>query len=202
MKSAAAPWAFAALFGLVCFGVLEARQNPGAAPPPVSQADDQAPIRAEVTRVNMLFTVTDKHGRFITDLNKNDFQVFENKKPQQILEFTAETDLPLRLAVLVDTSNSIRDRFHFQQEAATNFINSVMRTQDKAIIVSFDTSAELAADMTNNTNVLENAVRNLRPGGGHRALRRYLLRLQGQADARSADVQVPARHGDLKRWRG
>ena len=127
---------------------------------------DSAPIRAEVTRVNMLFTVTDKHGRFVTDLGKNDFTVSENKKPQEILEFTSETDLPLRLAILIDTSNSIRDRFRFQQEAATNFINSVMRSQDKATIVSFDTAAELVADLTSDTNVLENAVRNLRPGGG------------------------------------
>ncbi|MBV8070884.1 MAG: VWA domain-containing protein, partial [Acidobacteriaceae bacterium] len=57
-------------------------------------------------------------------------------------------------------------RFHFQQEAAMNFINSVMRSQDKAIVVSFDTSAELVADMTNDTNELEHAVRDLRPGGG------------------------------------
>ena len=127
---------------------------------------DSAPIRAEVTRVNMLFTVTDRHGRFVTDLGKSDFEVFENKKGQNILEFTSETDLPLRLAILIDTSNSIRDRFRFQQEAATNFINSVMRRQDKAVIVSFDTAAELVADLTSDTNVLENAVRNLRPGGG------------------------------------
>jgi VWFA-related protein len=124
------------------------------------------PIRSEVTRVNMLFTVTDKHGRFVTDLSRNDFEVSENKKPQNILEFTAESDLPLRLGILIDTSNSIRDRFHFQQEAATNFINSVMREQDKAVVVSFDTSAELVTDLTSDTHKLENAVRNLRPGGG------------------------------------
>jgi Ca-activated chloride channel homolog len=123
-------------------------------------------IRSEVTRVNMLFAVTDKKGRFITNLTQDDFQVFENKKPQKILEFTAESDLPLRLAILIDTSNSIRDRFKFQQEAATNFINSVVRKQDKAMIVSFDTAAELVADLTGDTQVLENAVRNLRPGGG------------------------------------
>lgn len=160
MKSVVVPLTALAAFAAIAFPALEARQN--AAP----QGSDSAPIRAEVTRVNMLFTVTDKKGRFITDLNKNDFQVFENKKPQQILEFTSESDLPLRLAILIDTSNSIRDRFHFQQEAAINFINSVMRQQDKAIVVSFDTSAELVADLTNNTNALENAVRSLRPGGG------------------------------------
>ena len=141
---------------------LEAQQ--GQSSPPGSSADN--PIRAEVTRVNMLFTVTDKKGRFVTDLTKDDFQVFENKKRQNILEFNSETDLPLRLAILIDTSNSIRDRFRFQQEAAINFINSVVRDQDKAIIVSFDTAAELVADMTNDTGQLEKAVRNLRPGGG------------------------------------
>src|SRR6185312_4843202 len=84
-------------------------------------------IRSEVTRVNMLFAVTDKKGRFITNLTQDDFQVFENKKPQKILEFTSESDLPLRLAILIDTSNSIRDRFKFQQEAAVNFVNGIMR---------------------------------------------------------------------------
>jgi Ca-activated chloride channel homolog len=74
--------------------------------------------------------------------------------------------LPLRLAILIDTSNSIRDRFRFQQEAATNFINSVMRDQDKATLVSFDTAAEVITDLTNDTNKLENGIRDLRPGGG------------------------------------
>jgi len=121
---------------------------------------------SEVTRVNMLFTVTDKRGRFITDLNRNDFEVFENKKPQEISEFTSETDLPLRLGILVDTSNSIRDRFRFQQEAAVNFVNGVMRDQDKAMVVSFDSAAELVSDLTSDTNKLEHAIRDLRPGGG------------------------------------
>jgi Ca-activated chloride channel homolog len=165
MKLVVATVTLAVASGLMLLGGGPAFQSATQAPKPSAQNED-APIRAEVTRVNMLFTVTDKRGRFITDLTQSDFQVFENKKPQEILEFTAETDLPLRLAVLIDTSNSIRDRFHFQQEAATNFINSVMRSQDKAIVVSFDTSAELVADMTNNTNVLEDAVRRLRPGGG------------------------------------
>ncbi len=167
MKAAAATLALG-VTGLVLLGAFQsgALRAQGSSSPGAQNAQEPAPIRAEVTRVNMLFTVTDKKGRFITDLTRDDFQVAENKKPQEILEFTAETDLPLRLAVLVDTSNSIRDRFHFQQEAATNFINSVMRTQDKAIVVSFDTSAELVADMTNDTNVLEKAVRGLRPGGG------------------------------------
>jgi Ca-activated chloride channel family protein len=121
---------------------------------------------SEVTRVNMLFTVTDKRGRFITDLTRNDFEVFENKKQQNISEFTSETDLPLRLGILVDTSNSIRDRFRFQQEAAVNFVNGVMGGQDKAMVVSFDSATELVSDLTSDTGKLEHAIRDLRPGGG------------------------------------
>jgi VWFA-related protein len=150
------------LLAIGTWSTLFARQDP-----PAQQAGSEgAPIRAEVTRVNMLFTVTDKHGRFVTDLKQDDFQVAENKKPQNILEFTSETDLPLRLAILIDTSNSIRDRFRFQQEAATNFVNSVVRKEDKAVVVSFDSGAELVADLTDDTHKLENAIRGLRPGGG------------------------------------
>ena len=135
--------------------------------PPANEEKDANRIVLDVTRVNMLFTVADKKGRFVTDLGKSDFEVYENKKPQEVLEFTAETDLPLRLAILIDTSNSIRDRFRFQQEAATDFVKSVVRvTRDKAIVVSFDTSAELVADLTDDTQKLENAIRELRPGGG------------------------------------
>jgi len=150
-----------ACVGLLAFGAMRAAQQETPNPP----ADDNI-IRSEVTRVNMLFAVTDKRGHFVTDLTRSDFVILENKKPQAIREFTAESDLPLRLGILIDTSNSIRDRFHFQQEAAENFINGVMREQDKAVIVSFDTAAELAADLTGNTQILEKAVRSLRPGGG------------------------------------
>ncbi len=125
-------------------------------------------ITVDVTRVNVLFTVTDRKGRFITDLGKDDFLVTENKKPQKIQEFTAETDLPLRIAILVDTSNSIRDRFKFEQEAAAAFINSVIRPrEDKAMVVSFDTSAELASDLSDDPEKSwRRQYRALRVGGG------------------------------------
>ena len=98
--------------------------NPAQNAPPVDSPESR--IVLEVNRVDVLFTVSDKKGRFVTDLAKDDFQVFENKKPQTILDFAAESELPLRLAILIDTSNSIRDRFRFQQEAATRFIDSVI----------------------------------------------------------------------------
>ena len=139
-------------------------QNPPAKPAP---DDTDTRIVLEVNRVNVLFTVSDKKGRFVTDLGQNDFEIFENKKPQKVLEFASESDLPLRLAILIDTSNSIRDRFRFQQEAATRFIDGVIRPhEDKATIVSFDTAAELVADLTDNTEKLDKAIQDLRPGGG------------------------------------
>jgi VWFA-related protein len=134
---------------------------------PEAELDEATRIRLDVTRVNVLFTVTDKRGRFVTDLDEAGFEVVEGKKPQKILEFVRESDLPLRLGILIDASNSIRDRFRFQQEAAVEFIRSVMRPKtDKAVVVSFDTSAELVADLTDDIGKLENSIRDLRPGGG------------------------------------
>jgi Ca-activated chloride channel homolog len=151
--------------GIVALSVFMAAQQPQQ--PQAGAEGPETRIVLDVTRVNMLFTVTDKKGRFITDLVKDDFQVFENKKSQVIQEFTAESDLPLRLAILIDTSNSIRDRFKFEQEAAVEFIKSVVRPrQDRAMIVSFDTEAELVADLMDDPDKLANAVRSLRPGGG------------------------------------
>ena len=135
--------------------------------PPAAADDETTRILVDVTRVNMLFTVTDKKGRFITDLNKDDFDVIEGKRPQVIQEFTAETDLPLRIGILVDTSSSIRDRFKFEQEAAAQFLTSVVHAgADKAMVISFDTSAELVADLIDDGRKLDKAIRDLRPGGG------------------------------------
>jgi VWFA-related protein len=156
--------------GVLGIALWAAEQNPVQPPkqqvsPP--QSDEPTRISVEVTRVNMLFTVTDKKGKFVTNLGRDDFEVIDNKKPQQVSEFTAESDLPLRLAVLVDTSNSIRDRFRFEQEAASEFVKSVIRTnQDKGVVVGFDTAPAMAAELDEDTGKLEKAIRDLRPGGG------------------------------------
>lgn len=145
-----------------------------AQPPASEQEDQKTRITLDVTRVQLLFTVSDKKGRFVSDLAKEDFQVFEAKKPQSIVEFTAESDLPLRLAILIDTSNSIRDRFKFQQEAATDFVNTVIRpAEDRAAIVSFDAAPELVADLTGDVEKLTSAIRSLRAGGGRRCTTRF-----------------------------
>jgi VWFA-related protein len=154
-------------FTWIVLGLLVFRAAAQDAKPSAGEVEDKNRIVLDVTRVNLLFTVSDKKGRFVTDLGRDDFQILEDKKPQKILEFTSETDLPLRLAILIDTSNSIRERSRFQQEAATAFVRDVVRPrQDKAIVVSFDSSAELVADLTDDTQQLEKAIRDLRPGGG------------------------------------
>jgi Ca-activated chloride channel homolog len=158
------------LLTILCLVLSISAQAPKPAAPASKQAtadDDASRITLDVTRVNMLFTVSDKKGRFVTNLDRDDFEIIEAKKPQNILEFTAETDLPLRIGILIDTSNSIRDRFRFQQEAAMDFVNTVVRPgEDKGMVVSFDSSAELVADLTDSTEALAKAIRNLRPGGG------------------------------------
>lgn len=140
---------------------------PVASPEEIADVGDLAPITLDVTRVNLLFTVTDKKGRFVNDLLKEDFEVRENKKVQDILEFTAESDLPLRLAILVDTSNSVRDRFRFIQEAAIDFIHAaVRRGKDKAAVMSFDSQATLAVTLSDKISEMDAAVQRMRPGGG------------------------------------
>lgn len=157
-------WFFALAISVCALAVLAQQPAPN---PAAMQSDENTRIAIDVTRVNMLFTVTDKKGRFITDLVKDDFEVVENKKHQNIAEFTAETELPLRLAILIDTSNSIRDRFKFEQEAAVQFVNSVVRPRyDRCMIVSFDTQAELVVDLGDSLEKLAKGIRGLRPGGG------------------------------------
>lgn len=157
---------FAAAASVGALIVLAVAQEAKVSPAQGQSADSDTRITLDVNRVNMLFTVSDKKGRFVTNLTKDEFEITESKKTQEIVEFAAESDLPLRLGVLIDTSNSIRDRFRFQQEAAVEFINSVMRPEDRAVVVSFDTGAELVADLTSSTETLAKAVRDLRPGGG------------------------------------
>jgi VWFA-related protein len=129
--------------------------------------ESEQAIVVDVTRVNILYTVTDRKGRFISDLSKEDFEVREGKIPQNIIEFARESDLPLRLAILIDTSNSIRDRFRFLQEAALSFVQSVIRPgRDKATIMSFDTVPQFVTDLTDSAPALEKGIRSLRPGGG------------------------------------
>jgi Ca-activated chloride channel family protein len=154
----------ATMLALLAAGQQTPPASPAASPP---QGDQPTRISVEVTRVSMAYSVTDRKGRFVTGLDKEEFEVLENGKPQSIAEFTAEPTLPLRVAVLIDTSNSIRERFRFEQEAASQFLSEMLRSSaDKAMVESFDSTAEVVCDLTENTDKLANAINGLRPGGG------------------------------------
>ncbi len=125
-------------------------------------------IRKRVDEVNVVFTVTDKRGHYVKDLTQNDFRVYDDNKPaESVRSFSRETNLPLRVGLLIDASNSVRDRFKFEQEAAIEFLNQIIRrNSDKAFVIGFDTTPEVTQDMTDDTEALSHGVRMLRPGGG------------------------------------
>jgi Ca-activated chloride channel family protein len=137
-------------------------------PAPVASDDPATTIHRIVNEVNVVFTVTDKHGRYVKDLKKNDFKVIDDSRPaEEIRSFHNETDLPLLVGLLVDASNSVRDRFKFEQESAIEFLNQTVRPKyDKAFVVGFDVTPEVTQDFTDNTEALSRGVRSLRPGGG------------------------------------
>ena len=118
--------------------------------------------------VNVVFTVMDKKGRRITDLKQKDFSVVDdNKPPEHVRSFQAETNLPLQVGLLIDASNSVRDRFKFEQESAIEFLNQIIHPQrDQAFIIGFDVTPEVTQDFTDNTEALAHGVHELRPGGG------------------------------------
>jgi Ca-activated chloride channel family protein len=136
---------------------------------PADSNDQKLPtLRTRTDEVNVVFTVMDKKGRHITDLKQNDFRVVDdNKPPDQIRSFQAETNLPLMVGLLIDASNSVRDRFKFEQESAIEFLNQTIHLQkDKAFVVGFDVTPEVTQDFTDNTEALAHGVHDLRPGGG------------------------------------
>jgi Ca-activated chloride channel family protein len=128
---------------------------------------DEFTLKKKVEEVNVIFTVTDKHGRFIKDLKQDEFSVMDDKRPAEaIRSFAAETNLPLRVGLLVDASSSIRDRFKFEQESAIEFLNQIIRPVDQAFVLGFDATAEVTQDFSNRPDKLSGGVRMLRPGGG------------------------------------
>jgi VWFA-related protein len=125
-------------------------------------------IKVGTNEVSVVFTVTDKHGKRVTDLKQNDFHFVDDNKPAvDIRSFHAETNLPLQVGLLIDASNSVRDRFKFEQESAIEFLNqTVRRGYDHAMVVGFDATPEVTQDFTDDTEKLGHGIRELRPGGG------------------------------------
>jgi Ca-activated chloride channel family protein len=125
-------------------------------------------IRKRVDEVDVLFIATDKRGKFVRDLNQNDFTILDDHKPPQaIINFRRETDLPLELGLLIDVSGSVNSRFDFEQNAATSFLQHAIRAKfDKAFIIGFNSHSQLAQDFTDNVQLLSAGVHKLHDGGG------------------------------------
>jgi VWFA-related protein len=149
------------------------QQMPAPAAPAQQQPDNQTPpsggadIVVRVNEVNLIFTVTDKKGKFITGLKRENFGLLDDGRPPlAVLRFTQQTNLPLRVGIMLDTSSSIRQRFQFEQDSAIEFLLQILHRDDRAFVEGFDIQTDLAQDFTNNVDLLNQGIRKLRPGGG------------------------------------
>lgn len=162
-------------------GVPPAASAPSAAAPgssaaaPTVSAGQQVPadeeasttFKVQVNEVNLIFAVTDKKGRFVTGLKQENFGLLDDGKPPiAVVGFRQQTNLPLRVGVMVDTSSSIRSRFQFEQDSAVEFFLQTMHRNDRAFVEGFDIQTNLAQDFTNSVDALNQGIRKLRPGGG------------------------------------
>ena len=172
-------------FALISCANLARAQQPAPRPPQAPATQDQTkrnstsetlpqdqqkqipPIQVTTGLVHLVATVTDRRHNFITNLDKSDFKVLEDGVPQEIRYFGRETDLPLRIGLLLDTSNSVRPRLEFEQDAAIDFLSSVIRrNKDMAFLMTFDNEPEVIQDFTGDVGLLTSAIRKQRAGGG------------------------------------
>ena len=154
-------------------------------------------ITKRVDEVNVLFIATDRHGKFVRNLNQNDFAIFDDHKPvQSIINFRRETDLPIELGLLVDMSGSVQGRFGFEKEAAIGFLQHIIRPgYDRAFVVGFNKESRLTQDFTDKVPLLSAGVQRLSNGGGtalydaiYKACKEKLLREHSEHPIRKAIV--------------
>jgi VWFA-related protein len=198
-------------------------QTPAQAQTPANQAAgsqtqsgllprDEPPSNIETIRVfsrevDLIFTVTDHRGHFVTGLAQQDFGLLDDgRPPSHVVSFKQQTNLPLRVGIMLDTSTSIRQRFQFEQQAATDFLLQVLRPQDRAFVEGFDVQTELTQDFTNRVDLLDTGIRKLRPGGGtalfdslYKTCRDQMLTLQQTSSVRKAIVLVSDGDDDYSR---
>jgi Ca-activated chloride channel family protein len=169
--------------------------------PGADQPDDNsAPtIRLPVNEVNLIFTVTDRHGHYIPDLKQSDFALLDDQKaPERVNDFRQQINLPLRVGIVIDASTSIRTRFQFEQQSATEFLTETLKSRgDRAFVMGFDVTPTITADWSNNLDALETGINRLRPGGGtalfdavYTACRDKLLTERGQEPVRKAMILI------------
>ena len=124
-------------------------------------------LRVAVDLVNLVFTVNDEDGRFVTDLDQADFTVYEDDQQQEIRSFHTETNLPLRVSLLLDASGSILNKLRFEQQVALDFFSEILRPEmDLASLTTFDFDVNELRDFTDDAQRLAEAVADIRAGGG------------------------------------
>ena len=124
-------------------------------------------ITSVVNLVDVLFTVLNRRNKLVPELEKSDFKIWDDKALQEIRYFSKQTDLPLRIGMLLDTSNSIRDRIKFEQDASINFLFSVLRrNKDEAFVMTFDDEPQIVQGFTGDAGALRDQITKTRAGGG------------------------------------
>jgi VWFA-related protein len=141
-----------------------AQQNaPGQPSPAAGQKSDESQQPAETLKVNvnvvqLFFNVKDKHGALIPNLTKNDFEVYEDGKPQTIKYFQAESNLPLTLGIMIDSSGSQRNVLDMEKEVGGAFLKQILTDKDEAYVISFDVTVDLLQDYTRDVHRLQAAL--------------------------------------------
>jgi len=129
--------------------------------------DQPFSLRIQANEVNLVFSVTDKRGHFVTGLKQEDFGLLDDgRPPERVLRFVQQTNLPLRIGIMLDTSSSVHSRFQFEQDSASEFLLQTLHQNDRAFVEGFDVQIDLEQDYTNKIDLLSSGIHKLRPGGG------------------------------------
>ena len=126
-------------------------------------------IKVDVDLVNVYLTVSNARGQLVTNLKRDNFTIFEDDAQQVITNFSRETDVPLTIALVIDTSGSVKDKLQFEKQAAISFLDAMLKpNHDKAAVFTFDSSIDLQQDFTDDSSRLAKAIIHTRAGGGTR----------------------------------
>jgi VWFA-related protein len=142
-----------------------AQESPSSQPSQDSEQSSET-LKVNVNVVQLFFNVKDKKGGLIPNLNKEQFQVLEDGKAQSIKYFAAESNLPLTLGILFDTSPSQARVLDMEKVVGGQFLDEILREKDLAFVMGFDADVDLLQDFTNSTRLLKKAMNNAKIGGG------------------------------------
>src|SRR5262245_39113898 len=161
---------FALLFGLAAVDAQQPKPQQKKGDKNKTADDKQDPQeRIVITNVSLPVTVSDKNGRFEVNLKEADFQITEDKIPQTIISFSPQSNLPLDVAMLMDTSNSVKPKLKFERDAAYSFLETVLqKRRDRAMLATFDSQVELHQDLTHRLDLLTKAIDKIKAPGGDR----------------------------------